>query len=192
MNVSADQVRKIMRWSAVARNITSVPLAFGGVGLAAMFVIIALGGIAGQPVAVGPYTFPAAALEPWSARLYVLLMLLVEGALVMAALLLIRAVFTDLARGNIFCEANVRRIRNLGWLAIAGGIGCWSIPFADAAYFMLTGDAGVAFRFPSEFATGLGQILNGGLLILLSWIMAVGLGVREDAEELQRDAELAI
>jgi hypothetical protein len=32
----------------------------------------------------------------------------------------------------------------------------------------------------------------GALMILLSWIMAVGLGVREDADELRRDAELVI
>jgi hypothetical protein len=192
MSVSLKQVQKIMRWSAVARNITSIPIAFGGVGLVVMLIAVAMGGIAGNPVAVGPYTFSSAALNPWSARLYVLLMLLAGGALVMAALLLIRAVFTDLARGNIFCEANVRRIRNLGWLTIAGGIGCWLIPVADAAYFLLTGHDDLTFRDESTLFTGLAQIVSGGFYLLLSWIMAVGLGVREDAEELQREAELVI
>jgi Protein of unknown function (DUF2975) len=192
MSVSASQVQKIMRWSALARNITSVPIAFGGVGLVVMFVVIAMGGVTGQKVFVGPYIFTPGALEPWSARLYVMLMLLAGGALAMAALLQIRAVFADLARGNIFCDANVRRIRNLGWLTIAGGIGCWLIPVTNAAYFMLSGHDDIAFRDEPTLFTGLGQIVSGGLYLLLSWIMAVGLGVREDAEELQRDAELVI
>jgi hypothetical protein len=192
MSVSAEQVRKIMRWSAVARNITSIPIAFGGVGLVVLFFTITVGGFPGQPVAVGPYTFPPGALEPWSARLYIMAMLLVGGGLAMAALLLVRGVFTDLARANIFCEANVRRIRSLGWLTIAGGFGCWLIPFANGAYVMLTGRDDLTFGNEPTFFAGLGQIVNGGLLVLLSWIMAVGLGVREDAEELQRDAELVI
>jgi hypothetical protein len=110
----------------------------------------------------------------------------------MAALLLVRGVFTDLARANIFCEANVRRIRSLGWLTIAGGFGCWLIPFANGAYVMLTGRDDLTFGNEPTFFAGLGQIVNGGLFVLLCWIMAVGLGVREDAEELQRDAELVI
>jgi hypothetical protein len=101
-------------------------------------------------------------------------------------------VFANLAQGNIFCEANVRHIRNLGWLTIAGGILCWLIPVADAAYFTLTHNHGITFQDPSTLLTGLAQILNGALFLLASWIMAVGLGVREDAEALQHDAELVI
>jgi hypothetical protein len=86
----------------------------------------------------------------------------------------------------------VRRIRNLGWLAIAIGIFYWLIPLTNAAYFMLAGHADITFRDESTLFVGIGQIVSGGLYILLSWIMAVGLGVREDAEELRRDAELVI
>jgi hypothetical protein len=57
---------------------------------------------------------------------------------------------------------------------------------------MLTGHDDITFRNEPALSTGLGQIVNGGLYLLLSWIMAVGLGVREDADELQRDAELVI
>jgi hypothetical protein len=192
MSVSASLVRKITRGSVWARNATSVLFAFGLVTLIFLCVPVAMGGIAGQPVAVGPYVFASAALEPWTARLYVLLVLVVGGALAMAALLMIRSVFANLAQGNIFCEANVRHIRNLGWLTIAGGILCWLIPAADAAYFMLTDHRGITFQDASTLFTGLAQILNGALFLLASWIMAVGLGVREDAEALRHDAELVI
>ncbi|HUR20657.1 MAG TPA: DUF2975 domain-containing protein [Vicinamibacterales bacterium] len=153
---------------------------------------MAIGGIAGQPVTVGPYVFASAALEPGTARLYVLLVLVVGGGLALAALLMVRSVFANLAQGDIFCEANVRHIRNLGWVTIAGGILCWLIPVADAAYLMLTDHHGITFQDPSTLFTGLAQILNGGLYLLASWIMAVGLGVRKDAEELRHDAELVI
>lgn len=192
MSVSANLVRKIMRGSVWARNITSVVFACGLVTLVFLCIPVAIGGIAGQPVSVGPYVFASAALAPWTARLYVLLVLVVGGALAMAAVLMIRSVFANLALGNIFCEANVRHIRNLGWLSIAGGILCWLIPVADGAYFMLTDHRGIAFQDPSTLFTGLSQILNGGLYLLASWIMAVGLGVREDVEQLQHDAELVI
>jgi hypothetical protein len=39
---------------------------------------------------------------------------------------------------------------------------------------------------------GIAPFAYGALMILLSWIMAVGLGVREDAEKLRHDAELVI
>src|SRR3982751_3801560 len=180
MSVSASLVQKIMRGSVWARNTTSILFAFGLVTLIFLCVPVAMGGIAGQPVSIGPYVFASAALQPWTARLYVLLMLVVGGSLAMAALLMVRSVFTNLALGNIFCAANVRHIRNLGWLTIAGGILCWLIPVADAAYFSLNDHRGITFQDPSTLFTGLTQILNGGLYLLASWIMAVGLGVRED------------
>lgn len=191
MSVSASQVQKIVRGSVWARNITSCLIAFALLGLVAMCILIAIG-TPGQKISVGPYVFPQAAMEPWSARAYVVLMLASVGAMAIASLFLIRSVFGDLARGNIFCEANVRRIHKLGWLAIAIGLYYWLIPVTNAAYFMMTGHADITVRDEPPFFTGLGQIVSGGLYLLLSWIMAVGLGVRQDADELRRDAELVI
>src|SRR5262245_15362371 len=139
MSVSASVVRKIMRGSVWARNICSALIGLGIVTLAFVCITAAMGGIAGQKVSIGPYIFSPAALEPLPARVYVVLITLIGGALMMASLLLIRAVFADLALGNIFCEANVRRIRNLGWLTIAGGVGGWLVVFTNAAFFMLAG-----------------------------------------------------
>ena len=192
MSVSASVVRKIMRGSVWARNITDCFVAFELVAVLFTFVLVALGGIQGQKIFLGPYVMLPAALGPWSTRVYVMLLLLIAGAIWVGSLYLVRSVFADLARGNIFCEANVRRIRNLGWLSIASGIFGWLAVFANAAFFMLAGHHGVAFQDQPPLVGGLGPIVNGGLFILLSWIMAVGLGVREDAEELQRDAELVV
>jgi hypothetical protein len=192
MSVTTSQVQKIRKGGVWGRNITSCIIAFAIVGVSVICLLAAMGGVQGSTISMGPYKFPSTALEPWSARVYVLSMLAGFGAMAIASLYLIRAVFTDLALGNIFCESNVRRIRNLGWLAIAIGIYYWLIPLTYAAYAMLAGPLGFTSRDEPTFYVGIGQIVSGGLYILLSWIMAVGLGVREDAEELRRDAELVI
>jgi len=192
MSVTTGQVQKIMRGGVWGRNITSCVIGLAVVGLVVTCIFIAMGGVAGQTVSLGPYTFPRAALEAWPARIYVASTMMTFGAMAIASLFLIRGVFADLARGNIFCAANVRRIRNLGWVAIAIGVFNWLLPLTNAAYFMLAGDADVTTRAEPPLFLGLGQIVSGGLYILLSWIMEVGLGVREDADELRRDAELVI
>jgi hypothetical protein len=192
MSVSASVVRKIMRGSVWARIVTDCLVGFAVVGVLFNCVLMALGGIRGQKVLLGPYVISSAALQPWSTRVYVMLMMSIIGAIWIGSLYMVRSVFADLARGNIFCEANVRRIRNLGWLTIAGGIFGLLLPAANAAYLMVAGEPHVLFENEPPFADGLGQLVNGGLYLLLSWIMAVGLGVREDAEELQREAELVV
>jgi|SRR5690349_8609039 len=192
MSVTTGQVQKIMRGGVWGRNITSCVIGLALVGLVVTCIFIAMGGMAGQTVHIGSYSFPRAALQPWPARIYVAATMVTFGAMAIASLYLIRGVFADLALGNIFCADNVRRIRNLGWLAIAIGVFAWLIPFTNAAFFMLAGHADVTSRAEPPLFSGLGQIVSGGLYILLSWIMAVGLGVREDADELRRDAELVI
>lgn len=192
MSVTISQVKKIMRGGVWGRNVTSCVIGLALVGLVVTCIFIAMGGVAGQTVSLGPYTFPREALQAWPARVYVATTMATFGAMAIASLYLIRGVFADLALGNIFCAANVRRIRNLGWLAIAIGLFNWLLPVTNAAYFMLAGHADVTTRAEPPLFLGLGQIVSGGLYILLSWVMAVGLGVREDAEELRRDAELVI
>jgi hypothetical protein len=192
MSVTTGQLQKIRRSGVWGRNIASCLIAFALVEVTFMCLLVARGGVPGQVISLGPYQFPSTALEPWSGRVYVASMLATFSALAIASLYLIRAVFSDLALGNIFCGANVRRIRNLGWVAIAIGIFYLLLPLTKTAYFMLASQADIAFRDETTLFVGLGQIVSGGLYILLSWIMAVGLGVREDAEELRRDAELVI
>ena len=87
-----------MRGSVWARNITSCLVAFSLVGVTFLCILVAIGGIPGQKIFIGPYVFTQAALEPWSARVYVLLMLAIGGAMAIASLFLMRSVFNDLSR----------------------------------------------------------------------------------------------
>lgn len=192
MNVTAGQVQKVMRGSVWAWRMTSVFVGMVVVGGPILLLTIVGGGFHDRTFHMDPFVF-SWALESWSARIYVMLVCLINLALMFTTLLQIRAVFADLAGGRIFCDANVLRIRRIGWLTIAGGVWSWLLPLTNPVYSMLTGHDGlITYRSTSVFSYGLLSFLSGGLTILQSWIMAVGMGVREDAEELRRDAELVI
>ena len=79
MSVSANLVRKITRGSGWARSLTDCLVAFALVGVLFTCVLIALGGIHGQDVLLGPYVIQSAALGPWSTRVYATVMLLIVG-----------------------------------------------------------------------------------------------------------------
>ncbi len=192
MSVSTSQMQKIMQGSVTARRVCSVLIGLWLVALTYGLFGIANGGFDWGHVTVGLYVFPNEALRSWSTRLYAMTLLLTSMGFGLGVLILLRSVFADLAHGKIFCDANVRRIRNLGWLNIAGGAVSWLMPFANAAFFTLAGHDDITYTSKWPFTAGILGFLNGGVLILLSWIMAVGLGVREDADELRRDAELVI
>jgi hypothetical protein len=146
----------------------------------------------GGKITIGHNVFPAAALQPWHVKVWVLAVFVIVAALALTFVSLLRSIFSNLARGEIFCHPNVRHIRGLGLLLIAGGILQWVVPVATAAYLVSMGHDDIAFAGSVYTFDGLGPFAQGALMILLSWIMAVGLGVREDAEELRRDAELVI
>ncbi|MBC8025983.1 MAG: DUF2975 domain-containing protein [Steroidobacteraceae bacterium] len=194
MNVATNQVEKVMRGSAYARGITTFLI----LAILPMFAVVTLSLFAGWPkppfkFSVGAYVFSHESLGSLPVKLWVLGCISLGCVLGVGILYLLRSVFANLARGEIFCAANVRIIRKLGWLLIFGGLFNWLAPLASAAFFMFVGHDGIEFRdVPMKFTAWFSPFAYGGMLILLSWIMAVGLGVREDAEELRRDAELVI
>lgn len=191
MSVSASQVRKIMRASAWARSIATVAMvwmAFAwGIGL-----LGAAGVFPKLQDTIDRHFFPITELDSWPFRIWAMLVVLGYAALWVGSTWLLRSLFSNFARGEIFCEANVRRIRGLGWLLIGGGLFIWLLPLANALIFRALGHYGTAYHPQGAASDGFTAIYYGGIVIFLSWIMAVGLGVREDAEELRRDADLVI
>jgi hypothetical protein len=190
MNVTTEQVRKVMRASAVARGITTALLVM--TVLAFFWVMyIVLGARASSTIRIGDASFPASALQHLPLKLWVAAFTIAITAFGFSFIYLLRRVFANLAVGEIFCEANVRHIRHLGLLLIAGGVFAWLVPLLNTAFFAMAG-AGAALSGGATVVGAFGPFAYGALLILLSWIMAVGLGVRESADELRRDAELVI
>lgn len=193
MSVTTEQVHKVMRASAWARAISTFVIATMFAALTvAMFSLLA-----GMPApnfrfSISAYVFSHESLQSLPVKIYVVAFTLLVAALAIGFVYLLRRVFANLARGDIFCDANVRNIRHMGTLMIVGGLLAWIAPLVNATIFRVVGHEGIEYRDVPIVTSGLAPFAYGGMLILLSWIMAVGLGVREDAEELRRDAELVI
>jgi hypothetical protein len=194
MSVTTNQVRKVMRASAYARGVTTLVVAM----ILAAGTVATLSLLTGWPVStfkfsIGAYVFSHDSLRSLPVKFWILGYSWLGAGIFVGILYLLRSVLSNLARGEIFCGANVRLIRKLGWLLILGGAFDFVAPMVSATFFMFVGHEGIDFRDVPDKLTGwFSSFAYGGMLIFLSWIMAVGLGVREDADALRRDAELVI
>ena len=196
MSVTADQVQKVIRASVWARRITTLMLVLIAAGVIWTVLVVLTAPLLGGTAKIGPYVFTAAEMQSWPVKSWVLLFVAPVAALALTFAYLLRSIFSNLARGEIFCHRNARHIRSLGFLIIAGGVLKLLAPILTAAYFTIVGYEEISRREMGQNVVYSFDVIDpfayGGMLILLSWIMAVGLGVREDAEELRRDAELVI
>lgn len=129
-----------------------------------------------------------------SAKVWTLCALAVGLAVWLAAMRQLQRLFGNLARGAIYTQENVRRVRNVGLLWVATAVLNFLIPatlviannMADAPVSI---DLDVVFPSLSEWFS---TFAAGGLVLLVSWIMDVGLYESEHADALRRDAELVI
>jgi hypothetical protein len=196
MDVTTNQVQRVMRASVWARRFTTCSMVLMVAGLIWAVLAVVTAPLLGGTAKIGPYAFTAAEMQSWSVKSWVLLFIAPVAALGLTFVYLLRSIFSNLARGEIFCHPNVRHIRGLGLLIIAGGALKVLAPFLTAIYFMVVGYDKIAHHEVGQNAIFSFDVIEpfayGGMLILLSWIMAVGLGVREDAEKLRHDAELVI
>jgi hypothetical protein len=193
MSVTTSQVQKVMRASVYARRITTFLMGLMLFGFTGALLSLTTGFPSSTfKFSISSYVFSHQSLQTWPAKLYVMTVLLLIFSTLLGFLYLLRSVFVNLARGEIFCAANVKNIRYMGLLIIAGVFFEILTTLANATIFMYLGHEGITYRDRPFFSNALEPFAYGGMLILLSWIMAVGLGVREDAEELRRDAELVI
>lgn len=193
MSVTTDQVQRVMRASAWARAISTFVI----VTMLAALTVAMFSLLTGVPTpnfrfSISAYVFSHESLRSLPVKIYIVAFTLVVAAVAIGFVYLLRRVFANLARGEIFCVANVRNIRHMGTVMIVGGLLSWVAPLVNATIFMIVGHEGIEYRDVPMISSGLAPFAYGGMLILLSWIMAVGLGVREDADELRRDAELVI
>jgi len=100
----------------------------------------------------------------------------------MLALWWLFQLFGRFAQGEIFTESTVKYIRYLGWTMIAGVI---ALPFEEALTTLILtihnppGDRIIAIGFESaDFE----ELVVGGVIILISWIMDEGRKLRETDE----------
>jgi len=194
--VSSDQVRKVQRLSVHARRVSSALLVLLGLStLLVLFTVFASPGSSKVKFLVGSFTITSDQVD--SVALKVWLLVIITAALGIAAsiIYLLRRVFANMARGEIFSAGNVRHIRSIGLFIVCIGVLQLLVPVVNAtlaANGVIDPDQ-VIIDPKGIFVPGaLLPFAVAGLIYLVSWIMQVGLGVSEEAAELRRDADLVV
>ena len=192
--VTANQVRKVQKYSAVARGTCSVMLAF----LAASFLLVTRLIVTGphsdaNRFTIGNHVFSTSDIDSAGIKAGLLVMVGIGVALAGTIIYLLRRIFANMARGEIFNAGNVRQIRAIGAVILAIGILNIVAPVVTAA-LSARGILGpsVGPEFALRFPDVLAPFAVAGIIYLASWIMLVGLGVSEEAAELRRDADLVV
>jgi hypothetical protein len=192
--VTANQVRKVQKYSALARGACSALLAF----LAASFLLVTRLIVTGPHAdrarfTIGDHVFSTSDIDSVGVKAGLLVMVALGAALAGIIIYLLRRIFANMARGEIFDAGNVRHIRTIGLVILAIGILNIVVPIVSAA---LSARGILGHSVPPEFTIRLPGVLApfamAGIIYLASWIMLVGLGVTEEAEELRRDADLVV
>jgi hypothetical protein len=187
-----DEVRskigKVRVFGRFARVVCSVIFAFSLVGRAFILMIsllAAFGVIA--PAATGIFT-----LQP---RSWALPTAAIMVGVWLALVYQLYRLSGNLAAGAIYTPENVRRVRYVGLLWMSQAALHFAIPFAWSALIAL------GLIEPSDPPTlvawlpwpeALNGFASGGLVLLISWVMDVGLYEKDHADALQRDADLVI
>ena len=123
---------------------------------------------------------------------------LISTALYGGFLYVLRRLFDTLAGGEIFSSRNVGHVRSIAH--IFGGMGVFKV-LVLLAYGILVANGVIedsvpkpGYKEPEDvvLVDVFRHFLMAGILMLASWIMKVGLGVRREADDLKRDAELVV
>ena len=186
--VTAQQVNKVRKFSAFARGVCSLLLAMFAAALVFfVWVVIKAPGKPGSGTisfSIGDRTILATGIDSPQAKIWVTLAVAVGTAIAFRITYLLRRIFVALARGEIFNTGNVQFIRGIGLCILVTGFFGIVIPPVNAAVF------GGSFTF--DLLKVLTPFAIAGIIYLASWIMQVGLGVSEEADELRRDADLVV
>ena len=175
-NIEIDLVRKYSRY---ARGICTVLLALLVAGVC--FLLLP--------------KFPHA---PTSGARFWITVSVLSAVLTGGFIYLLRRLFDNLAGGEIFSVRNVGHFRNIAYLFCAKGFFGILVLFT---YSMLIINGAIEETVPRlgrrepEDVVLFGvfsAFIMAGILWLASWVMQVGLGVRNEADELKREAELVV
>ena len=185
--VTVEQIRKIQRFSGIARICCAL---FAAV-LLALLCAVGYGLFAGSiedndRISIGTFVLQGEQMQGGGIRAWLLIALSTASAIGLGMIYLLYGVFTDLQRGEIFNAANVRRIHLIGMLILWIGVWQFVVPYVST---IVLSEPTHRIRHYSFWVT---PFAVGALIILVSWIMNVGLGVSEEAAELKRDADLVV
>ena len=111
---------------------------------------------------------------------------------------LLRRLFDNLAGGEVFSSRNVGHFRNISYIFFGIGVFNMLVLFAYTALVMNGAIEETiprpGHREPEDVVlfSVVSSFVMAGILRLASWVMQVGLGVRNEADQLKREAELVV
>lgn len=181
-----SKIRKVSVFSRYARVVFSAIFAFGLVGSVAIVLIGVFGMVFPGPISDLTLTVPQ---KIWS-----LAMTALQSGIWLAIVHQLYRLFGNLAGGSIYTADNVRRVRIVGflWLASSGFmllpvVWTWLASMGFVEPWSLT-KAVLGTAWPEA----LNSFVSAGFILLISWVLDVGLYEKDQADALQRDADLVI
>jgi hypothetical protein len=193
--ITTRQVHRVQQVSRYARASCSLlMLVLVASCLQVAYAIITASGPGGPGFYVGSHIVAAARFDVPQVKAWLLVLVTMGGFLSIAIVYLLRRLFGNLARGEIFCAGNVENIRRLGHVFLGIGVMQLLIPLAHDLSRVpgLLESGRVTIQPATNAYMAVAPFAVAGIIYLVSWIMRVGLGVSEEANELRRDAELVV
>lgn len=190
-----SKIRKVRAFGRNARIVCSALFALGLVACVSL-VLVMLFGPFREPRSGhgGVYAILTGLHTPLPLRVWTFLLMGVVLGVWLAAVYQLYRLFGNLAAGTIYTPENVRRVRSVGLLWLLWAVLGIVIPATLVVAHRLTG-ASVPIdldRVAPTFSELLSSFVAAGLVLLVSWIMDVGLFAKENADALERDANLTI
>ena len=190
------RVNQVQKFSRVARWVCSAFLA-----IVALVSVWALFSILTGPtdphfrIVLGRISFTGDQIDTMALKVWLTLLLGVGLYITSRLLWLLHGLFGNLARGAIYTQGNVQRLRSVGWLILSAA--CLQVVVPIITVLLLATriiEWSQATQSANAYldATSISAFVIAGIIILVSWIMDVGLEVSEEAETLRREAELVV
>jgi hypothetical protein len=181
-----SKIRKVSTFGRFARVVFSALFGFGLVGGVGLFLIGMLGALGViNPVDIGDSDLTT------QQRLWAVPIGAITVAIWLAAVYQLYRLFGNLAAGAIYTSENVRRVRHVGLLWMLSAILGILIPFAWALLVRM-GVFDPSTPPTADTWNSLNGLVSGGLILLISWVMDVGLYEKDQAAALKREADLVI
>ena len=190
-----SKIRKVRAFGRNARFVCAALVGLGLVGVVVLpFIILRTQAPGPDSGNGGPYDILTALATPLQFKVFALLTLGVGIGVWLAVVYQLYRLFGNLAAGAIYTPENVRRVRCVGLLWLLLAVLDIALPAALLVALRFIGasvpiDLDRWLGSPSELFT---SFASAGLVLLASWIMDVGLYEKNNADALQRDAELTI
>lgn len=181
------KTRKVGTFSRYARLVCSAAFGFGLVGSVVVLII-------GVMSLIVPGGQVEQGLTPQQ-KMWALPFFALASSAWLAAVYQLYRLFGNLSSGAIYTAENVRRVRLVGVFWLLSAVVNLLLPIVWVALIRLgavTPAAVPNYQTWFSWSDSLAGFASAGLVVLISWVMDIGLYEKDQAEALQRDADLVI